>query len=58
MSDFPLRFRSPIFRKIDGQIDSEFGALNEYSELTKIRIINVTSKRLPLETKNTLQIRK
>ena len=51
MSDFPLRFRSPIFRKIDGQIDSEFGALNEYSELNKIRIINVTSKKIAFGNK-------
>ena len=34
--DYLLRFKSPIFRKADSPYDSEFRALDEYSELNKI----------------------
>ena len=35
MSDYPLRFRSPIFQKADSPYDSDFGELKEYSDFHK-----------------------
>ena len=38
LSDYPLRFRSSIFRKTDSPYDREFGAKGEYSEFNKTLI--------------------
>ena len=35
VSDYPFRFRRPIFQKIDGPYHNECGALNKYSEFRK-----------------------